>query len=214
MQHGHWIWIQMHTYIRRDFPIYGILHLKKRWFCSIQRKFGWSTATASGSWCMDKMVRIRWLWITSRYIRYTAESHPFHAGVPRWAAQPHQNESILTDWEALPHWAQPQALHAWDRSLLCTRYWWFRAILVLRKYSLRRLQSFTLWLCSDVDPCLVWHLITWVYRFEFILGPLNFAVRGFVFAPQWPITRCLSSLRGLVRQKIMVIGGLGPNPNT
>ena len=78
---------------------------------------------------------------------------------------------------------------------------------------MRRLQSFTPWLCSDVDPCLVWHLITWVYRFEFILGPLNFAVRGFVFAPQWPIMRCLSSLRGLVRQKIMVIGGLGPNPN-
>ena len=70
-----------------------------------------------------------------------------------------------------------------------------------------------MWLWSDVNQYVVLHLVEWVYRFEFSSGPLSFAVRCFIFAPQWLIMRCLISLRGLVRQKIMVIRGLGPNPN-
>ena len=54
------------------------------------------------------------------------------------------------------------------------------------------------------------YAMQWAYRFEFNSGPSNFAVQSL---PQSLITRLPVSLRGLVRQKIMIIGGLGPNPN-
>ena len=55
------------------------------------------------------------------------------------------------------------------------------------------------------------YVMQWAYRFEFNSGPSNFAVQSLL---QSLITCLPVSLRGLVRQKIMVIRGLGPNPNT
>ena len=54
------------------------------------------------------------------------------------------------------------------------------------------------------------YAMQWAYRFEFNSGPSNFAVQSL---PQSLITCLPVSLRGLVRQKFMVIGGLGPDPN-